>query len=535
MRGRKTADRQFRRARRGAVPVVALTMALIFCAAEASAAVRYAEPGGNNVEGSECLQANPCSLFNAASRFAPGSTLAAGDEVVVEPGSYSGAGDLGEEEVISPLVDTSVHGATGSPRPKITGEEPPFILGRSGTVLSHVEVVTTGQSFGFLMVAPGVVDDVIVRASGSDSAACFASIGIVRDSACLSTGPFGAALLSNSSSTPQIKLRNLTAIATGEGSHGLEVIATGTAHPELDAIGVLARGAAADVFAQPFDSGEITIALSHSDFADVETAPGATGTVTITAPGQGDANITAEPLLAPDGYHELFGSPTIDAGALDASSGASDVDGEQRSFGKAPDIGADEFQLASTTSLSCNPASAVVGAPTTCTATVSASGPAPSGTVKLSSDGPGSFAAAGACTLAPAGQGESSCHLPYTPSALGAGAHSLTASYGGDAVNAASQGSTSVRVLTKGQATPNTRLKRKPRRKSASARATFTFAADLPGSRFQCKLDRKHFRPCRSPLRLKGLKRGRHTFSVRAVGPTGIADPTPARFRWRVL
>lgn len=81
---------------------------------------------------------------------------------------------------------------------------------------------------------------------------------------------------------------------------------------------------------------------------------------------------------------------------------------------------------------------------------------------------------------------------------------------------------------------PNTSLRRKPRPRSANRSARFTFAADQPGSTFRCKLDGRAFAPCRSPFRLKA-KRGRHIFRVQAVGPSGIPDPTPAVFRWKVL
>lgn len=52
------------------------------------------------------------------------------------------------------------------------------------------------------------------------------------------------------------------------------------------------------------------------------------------------------PLLAfPDGgdFHQLAGSPTIDAGAGDALLGAQDIDQTPRTAGAAPDIGADEY------------------------------------------------------------------------------------------------------------------------------------------------------------------------------------------------
>jgi hypothetical protein len=81
---------------------------------------------------------------------------------------------------------------------------------------------------------------------------------------------------------------------------------------------------------------------------------------------------------------------------------------------------------------------------------------------------------------------------------------------------------------------PNTSLGRKPRRKGGSSLAKFTFAADQPGSAFECKLDGRPFAPCRSPFGMR-VTRGRHVFRVRALGPAGAPDPTPAVLHWQVL
>jgi hypothetical protein len=62
----------------------------------------------------------------------------------------------------------------------------------------------------------------------------------------------------------------------------------------------------------------------------------------------------------------------------------------------------------------------------------------------------------------------------------------------------------------------------------------FPFGSSDVGSRFECKLDRRPYRACASPYRRKvGL--GEHEFRVRAVDPQGLADRTPAVFRWRVV
>jgi nitrous oxidase accessory protein NosD len=65
--------------------------------------------------------------------------------------------------------------------------------------------------------------------------------------------------------------------------------------------------------------------------------------------------------------------------------------------------------------------------------------------------------------------------------------------------------------------------------------AKFKFVSSEAGSTFQCKLDKRPFKPCRSPKRYKHLKPGMHVFEVRAVDAAGNRDKTPATRRFRVL
>jgi dipeptidyl aminopeptidase/acylaminoacyl peptidase len=81
---------------------------------------------------------------------------------------------------------------------------------------------------------------------------------------------------------------------------------------------------------------------------------------------------------------------------------------------------------------------------------------------------------------------------------------------------------------------PGTFLRKHPPKRTRKRVARFAFGSDEAGSRFECKLDRKPFRSCRSPFKRR-VKPGRHTFKVRAVNAQGIADATPTVFRWRVL
>jgi hypothetical protein len=76
--------------------------------------------------------------------------------------------------------------------------------------------------------------------------------------------------------------------------------------------------------------------------------------------------------------------------------------------------------------------------------------------------------------------------------------------------------------------------KPKVKAKKGKAKVKFTFSATVAGATFQCKLDKRAFTSCASP-KFYRVKRGKHKFSVRAVGPGGVVDPTPASFSFKVI
>jgi hypothetical protein len=194
-----------------------------------------------------------------------------------------------------------------------------------------------------------------------------------------------------------------------------------------------------------------------------------------------------------------------------------------------------------TTTLNCDSTNVGLGGASTCIVTVedtsATRATAPSGEVKFATNQAGGFSGKGACNLTQGATGKARCQIAYTPSQVGSSTHTLTASYPGDAGHKKSQGSLQVKVVAlvaPASARPNTIIKKKPRRKTAKRSATFGFASDQPGSTFQCKLDKKPFRTCRSPFKAKKLKAGLHTFQVKAINLQGLADPTPATFKWQV-
>jgi hypothetical protein len=89
---------------------------------------------------------------------------------------------------------------------------------------------------------------------------------------------------------------------------------------------------------------------------------------------------------------------------------------------------------------------------------------------------------------------------------------------------------------------PETRISKKPKRKLITekrrVRVKFRFSAtdDISPAdtlTFECKLDRKPFKSCESPFK-KRLKPGKHRFRVFATDEVGNADPTPAKFRFKI-
>jgi CSLREA domain-containing protein len=82
---------------------------------------------------------------------------------------------------------------------------------------------------------------------------------------------------------------------------------------------------------------------------------------------------------------------------------------------------------------------------------------------------------------------------------------------------------------------PQTTITKAPKAKSTKTTAKFKFKSSVTGSTFECRLDKKPFKKCKSPKTYKKLKPGKHVFKVRAVGPTGLLDATPAKRAFTVL
>src|SRR5262249_2850315 len=85
--------------------------------------------------------------------------------------------------------------------------------------------------------------------------------------------------------------------------------------------------------------------------------------------------------------------------------------------------------------------------------------------------------------------------------------------------------------------TPETAITFGPASKTREHKGVFRFAdaTGQLGTKFLCKLDRRRWKGCGSPKRLKKLHLGRHTFAVKAVNQVGVWDDVPAKRKFKVV
>lgn len=510
---------------RGKVLTVALALALLGLTGEAAAAQRFASPTGS---GTACTQATPCGLATAVEDPAVND----GDEVIVTPGPYTLA-----SLTVSDAID--LHGQALQPTPTIN------VSGPFGVYLSDAATVrdltiagaSVGVHVGFGS-SSATLERLSVSAASGGGTACIASDSvIIRDTLCWGNATNTKGLGANTNTfagTYSVRLRNVTAVGTGSGI-GFNVGGSGAIF-DIDARNVIADGAY-DVVATASSGATTTITMANSNYAtELESTVGGGTSATVTDPGTG-TNQTATPLFVNAGagdFHQVTGSPTIDAGVLDSFTGTGDFDGDARTLEgdgvcpTAPDIGADEFIGAGP--IDCDPPETTIsGGPT---GTTSDATP----TFDLVSNEAGSTFE---CRLDSAAF--AACTTPHTTAPLADGSHTFevraTDTSGNTDPTPASRGFTVDTTVALDTDAPETTITSAPKRrvktKRKRAKVTLSFSSDESGGAFECALDREPFAPCTSPVKVK-VKKGKHTFSVRAVDAAGNADATPATAKFKV-
>ena len=123
-----------------------------------------------------------------------------------------------------------------------------------------------------------------------------------------------------------------------------------------------------------------------------------------------------------------------------------------------------------------------------------------------------------------------SCTSPWTTTALGNGAHSVSVRATDAAGN--TDASPATRSFTLDTSAPNTTIDSAPPALSPGSSATASFSASESGATFECRLDGGAWAACTSPKTYTGLSLAQHTVDVRATDAAGNVDASPATATW---
>jgi hypothetical protein len=82
---------------------------------------------------------------------------------------------------------------------------------------------------------------------------------------------------------------------------------------------------------------------------------------------------------------------------------------------------------------------------------------------------------------------------------------------------------------------PQTEITKGAPNKLDKHKVKFKFTSDEPGSTFECKIDKKPYKPCTSPRKVKRLDDGKHKFKVVATDEAGNTDPSAAKDKFKVV
>ncbi len=313
-------------------------LALLLLGPSCALALRYASPSG--------LSSGSCASVAAACDLKSAVEGAASKEVViVEPGEYTVSSSIAPT-----AYGVTVEGAEGQPRPVIDAAAVENVFFGGNMDLSHLTIHDTGASRQVLGIAGGTLQGLLITGTGGSSVLCqcYGESGtepmIIRDSVIVDEpgSTVGAVGINSNGGESQATLYNDTIYSESEAP-AIEMIhelpTKGTATVTLTAYNTVALSAHGNVDVYASAANDAFVTMIHSDYAHA--------TPTGVTAGEGD--IAAPPLFAnaaAGDFHELSGSPTIDAGAPTGELGSPAFEGEPRLLGAGVDIGAFEFEPA---------------------------------------------------------------------------------------------------------------------------------------------------------------------------------------------
>jgi hypothetical protein len=318
------------------IAILAGCLALFGAATAQAATTRIASPTGSGVT---CNDVTPCTIGQAV-------LLSADDDtVLLRPGPFTLPG--GGLNISTALTMRPQTPGTRVELKSTAGDSiAVFDSAHLQDLLINISTLGAGGIALITQGAPAIIDRVAIIAEGS-----FAATGVLlKDGSNLLNS---TVWVSSTSGDGVIgggtggTIRNSTIIATGISSSGVHADGAYTVSgPQTVTVqNSIVRSTTEDLFAGG-GTGPVVLNVDHSNYVSNS------GTINDLGGHQ-----TAAPLFAnaaAGDFHELLGSPTIDAGALVPGLSALDFDGGPRVVNShpgctaLPDIGADEFALDAT-------------------------------------------------------------------------------------------------------------------------------------------------------------------------------------------
>ena len=313
-------------------------------AAGASATTFHAAPDATR-SATPCTAAAPCALHYALGQAFDG------DDVLLAAGTY----DHHRTDPLEVRPGVRLLGTPGVKRPLIAQTVPYrdcagcVVIGlRARSVLRDVDVSQVEGGGAVRAVAEATIERSALRGRSTalrlEPWVLPEPAGGVRD--VLAVADDGVAIVAGGGTTHQ--LEHVTAIGRGTYGVGISVRSSAGVDTTVDAVNTIARGDVYDVEGAAGSTAGFedvaTLKLRYSNFREdrVNRAPSdpawSNGRVETW-----DQNQHGDPKFASaNDFHLADGSPSIDAGRLNGLSGTLDLDGQPRSYGEGPDIGAYE-------------------------------------------------------------------------------------------------------------------------------------------------------------------------------------------------
>jgi hypothetical protein len=307
-------------------------------------ATRFAASGGSASD-PVCAAASPCTLQQAL------AVSSSGEEILVAQGDYavsapSAVPCSGPFDPVNPAgagiygSNRFIHGVAGRPRPRIIADAAScvgLIVADAGSA-SHLEVLgsntTSPEAYALLIDGGGNANDIVT--GGANGAVHMRNGARLLGSVIRSRPQDGASILSHfGSGVASSFVTNVTAlglmIADSVPINGLSDTVEIACLNSIATVGFLAR------VTNPVAGSFANVNRNHC-------AGPALPPVGVNANTPDQGGNVAPAMLLPGDYHQVLGSPTIDAGVLVAAivQIPIDIDGGQRTVGPLPDIGADE-------------------------------------------------------------------------------------------------------------------------------------------------------------------------------------------------